>query len=159
MFTSIPTFLLALTSIALGHGYLNDPLPTYFPGTKDVTSFCGTMDSPKVLPGHQYKGSPEYNANAFTIHFKASTLKALVAANDGGCGTCSFSDANGTPRQLPADGNVYWHTAKKASPPRTKVHVKSGATTPVSTKTTTALATSPMAPCRSTCQRARNPTC
>ncbi|CAK4116527.1 unnamed protein product, partial [Aphanomyces euteiches] len=85
MFTSIPTFLLALTSIALGHGYLNDPLPTYFPGTKDVTSFCGTMDSPKVLPGHQYKGSPEYNANAFTIHFKASTLKALVAANDGGC--------------------------------------------------------------------------
>ncbi|CAK4677771.1 unnamed protein product, partial [Aphanomyces euteiches] len=120
MVASIPTLLLALASTALGHGYLNVPLPTFLPGVNDITAYCGTMDGPKILPGDQYNTSPENNANAFTTHFKASsykTLKDFVAANDGGCGTCGHTDANGTPHALPADGNVYWHHGQEGYTP------------------------------------------
>ncbi|CAK4535963.1 unnamed protein product [Aphanomyces euteiches] len=120
MVASIPTLLLALASTALGHGYLNVPLPTFLPGVNDITAYCGTMDGPNILPGDQYNTSPENNANAFTTHFKASsykTLKDFVAANDGGCGTCGHTDANGTPHALPADGNVYWHHGQEGYTP------------------------------------------
>ncbi|KAH9099214.1 hypothetical protein LEN26_016216 [Aphanomyces euteiches] len=120
MVASIPTILLALTSTALGHGYLNNPMPTFFSQYPDITAFCGTMDGPSVLPGDQYNTSPEDNTKAFTSHFKASsykTLKDLVVAHDGGCGQCGHTDASGKPQELPADGNVYWHHGQEGFTP------------------------------------------
>ncbi|KAG9403999.1 hypothetical protein AC1031_005537 [Aphanomyces cochlioides] len=120
MVASIPTILFALASTALGHGYLNVPLPTFLPGVGDITAFCGTMDGPTVLPGDQYNTSPDANTAAFTKQFKASsykTLKDLVTANPGGCAACGHTDPNGTPMELPSDGNIYWHHGQEGFTP------------------------------------------
>ncbi|CAK4746849.1 unnamed protein product [Aphanomyces euteiches] len=120
MVASIPTILFALTSTALGHGYLNVPLPTFLPGAGDITAYCGTMDGPKVLPGDQYNTSPDANTAAFTKQFKASsykTLKDFITANPGGCAACGNTDPNGTPMELPSDGNIYWHHGQEGFTP------------------------------------------
>ncbi|CAK4535979.1 unnamed protein product [Aphanomyces euteiches] len=110
MITTITAFLFALTSTANGHGALFNPLPTFKPNI-DITQYCGTIDGPIVLPGDQYNTSPEANTNAFTTHFKASsykTLKDFVVANPSTCGACGITLEDGTPRDLPANGEIYW---------------------------------------------------
>ncbi|CAK4612078.1 hypothetical protein LEN26_017196 [Aphanomyces euteiches] len=112
MFTSIATVLLAVASTVYGHGQLVDPAAEFKPGTTDVTSFCDTMNGPKVLPGDNYNNSPQYNSAAFTAHFKNSSyaiLKDLVKANGGTCGACGTSVATATPKAFPSDGTVKWN--------------------------------------------------
>ncbi|KAH9158257.1 hypothetical protein LEN26_003101 [Aphanomyces euteiches] len=112
MFTSFAPLLLAFATVVHGHGNLVSPEPTWKSGVNDITQFCGTIDGPKVLPGDQYNTSPQANTAAFTSHFKASSyssLKALVVANPGACGTCGNTLASGTPRAFPSDGFVRWH--------------------------------------------------
>ncbi|KAH9122905.1 hypothetical protein LEN26_003102, partial [Aphanomyces euteiches] len=120
MFTTIAAVVLALATTAHGHGLMVDPAPTFNSGVNDVTAYCGTMNGNQVLPGGSYSTSPDANAASFNKQFKASsykTLKDLVSAHPGGCGTCGNTNPNGTPRSIPSNGKAYWHHGQEGFTP------------------------------------------